>query len=62
VSESCLLETLEIFLSFRAVEADCPFEPRPGKVDVPLHSTTIEIKHSEIVHRLGIAKTSRLLK
>jgi hypothetical protein len=42
---------LQILLRFRIAEVNCPFKPSPGKVDVPLHSCTIEIKHSEIVHR-----------
>jgi hypothetical protein len=53
---------LEILLCFRIVEGDCSFEPTPGKVDVPLHSCPVEIKHSEIVHRLCIAKLRGLLK
>jgi len=53
---------LEILLCFRIVEGNCSFEPTPSKVDVPLHSGTIEIKHSEIVHRLCIAKLRGLLK
>jgi hypothetical protein len=53
---------LEILPCFRIVEGDCLFEPNPGKVDVPLHSRSIEIKHSEIVHRLCIAKLRRVFK
>jgi hypothetical protein len=53
---------LEILLCFRIVEGDSSFEPTPGKVDVPLHSGTVEIKHSEIVHCRCIAKLRGLLK
>ena len=62
VYQSPFFKTFKILLCFRVVESDCPFEPDPGKVDVSLHSSTIEIKHSEIVHRLCIAKLGRLLK
>src|SRR6516162_5848501 len=59
---SRFFEMLEILPRFRIVEGDCLFEPNPGKVDVPLHSRSIEIKHSEIVHRLCIAKLRRVFK
>src|SRR5262245_66452870 len=44
---SRFFEMLEILPCFRIVEGDCLFDPNPGKVDVPLQSRSIEIKHSK---------------
>jgi hypothetical protein len=53
---------LEILLGFRVAAGDCPFEPHPGQIYIPLHSCSIEIKQAEIVHRLCIAQFRRLFK
>ena len=45
-------------LRFRVPEGDCLFEPGPGNCDVPLYSSPIEIKHSQIVLGSRIALLS----
>jgi AhpD family alkylhydroperoxidase len=62
IERSSFFETFEVLPCFRIVEGDCFFEPHSCNVNVPLHSSTIEVKHSEIVHGLCIAEVCRLFK
>ena len=55
-------ETFEVFPCFRIVKGDCLFEPHSCSVNVPLRSSTIEVKHPQIVHGLCIAEICRLFK
>src|SRR5215472_1239010 len=62
IDQSRFVQSFEIVPCLRIVERGRLFEPSSCNADIPSHSSTIEIKHSQIVHGRCVAEIRCLLK